>query len=188
VHRGLAAAEQAGEDLAERDVDLREGLAEPPARGLVDLVDGALQAVHRIGNVGALGGEEGVALLLLVVLLGGENVDRAEALEDRLGARQLGLELGELGAGDRRYRPVLWDRPGDDLGRGGSVALLVVLALLVALDLVDVVFRGLGVDVSVALLAVAVAVARRGEGELLGLRRTGPGEVGAELLEAWRPR
>src|SRR6202040_1507297 len=104
------------EDYAEALVDQLEGGAEALARGLVDLADGAPQAVDGLRHVGALGGQEALTLVLLVVLLDGEDVDRSQALEDRLAAGQLGLELREVV--DRRRRLQRWRRRQVERCRG----------------------------------------------------------------------
>ena len=96
-HLRLAAAEELDEGRGEMPVDLGERLREAGHGGLVDLPDRAAQALHRARHVRPLRAQEALALLLLGVLLGGEDVDRTHRLEQRAEAFDLGPQLGEVG-------------------------------------------------------------------------------------------
>ncbi len=77
----LSAPEQRHEDLAEVLAHLGERLEEELARGDVDLADGLHQRLLGHREIVALRGEEVETLELLLVLLDGERVHRAERLE-----------------------------------------------------------------------------------------------------------
>ena len=79
--RRLAAAEKLGEHLLEVDLDLLEGLREELARGAVDFLDRLQDLILGREQVGLLAGEELVALLQLVVLGDGLEIDRPERVE-----------------------------------------------------------------------------------------------------------
>ena len=104
-----------------------------------------LRLVDRVGDVGALLDEEAVPLFLLLVLVGGQQVDRAEPLEDLAAAVHVGLELGQ-GLGGRLGH----------LGQAGlevlAVALLEVLGVLLEGRLGDALVADLGAR-AVALVA-----------------------------------
>ena len=73
----LAAAEERHEDLAEVLTHLRERREEELARRDVDLADRLHQRLPRVGEVGALGGEEVETFRFLLVLLDRERIHDA---------------------------------------------------------------------------------------------------------------
>ena len=101
-HRRLAAPKELGEGRGEGLVDGIEGGQEALARLPIELADGVAQLVDRLGDVGALGDEESVALLVFGVLFGCQQVDRSQSLEQRLAAFEIDLELGQVGGRLRR--------------------------------------------------------------------------------------
>ncbi len=95
-HLRLAAAKQLDERLAEVLIDRFEGLFEALARSLVDLSNGLGESLDGGADVRPLLGEEDVSLRLLLVLLGGQEIDRSEPFHCLSAAVQVDLELVEV--------------------------------------------------------------------------------------------
>src|SRR5712691_3848291 len=81
LHSRCAAAEERGENLTKELIGCRKRVAEPLPRGDVDLPDRAAQRLDRLHQIVALRAQERLALLQLLMLFDGQDVDRSDALE-----------------------------------------------------------------------------------------------------------
>ena len=73
----MTAAEEAREELLEAMIDLVVGVLEASAGLAIDLADGGLQGLEGARDVGVLLVQIDLALLLLIELLDGRQVDGA---------------------------------------------------------------------------------------------------------------